>query len=179
MTTCEYPRLSENFSSWCILRFSVGWIGTVVAYLVLVVAAMTTQDPQILHAAWLTMELIGQFAIVPLALISLLTGIIISLGTKWGLFQHYWVLISLALTLFATLVLLQHMQSVSFFAGIAATMSSAADAMLRDGLPGELFHAGVGLLVLLAVQVLNVYKPRGLTPYGWRKRQTQRIVMQQ
>jgi len=26
-----------------------------------------------------------------------------------------------------------------------------------------------GLVVLLVVTVLNVYKPQGLTPYGWRK----------
>lgn len=168
-------RLSSRLRKFVLvvhLTVSVGWIGTVVAYLVLVVAAMTTQEPQTVRAAWLTMELIGQFAIVPLALISLLTGITISLGTKWGLFQHYWVLISLALTLFATLVLLQHMQTVSFFAGISPTISSADFGTLRGGLPGELFHAGVGLLVLLAVQVLNVYKPRGLTPYGWRKQRT-------
>ena len=172
-------RLSSRLRKFVLvvhLTVSVGWIGTVVAYLVLVVAAMTTRESQTLSAVWLTMELIGQFAIVPLALISLLTGIIISLGTKWGLFQHYWVLISLALTLFATLVLLQHMQTVSFFAGIAATMSSADTGSLRNGLSGELFHAGVGLLVLLAIQVLNVYKPHGLTPYGWHQQQARRMV---
>ncbi|MDP2343465.1 MAG: hypothetical protein Q8O67_21075 [Deltaproteobacteria bacterium] len=32
-----------------------------------------------------------------------------------------------------------------------------------------LIHAGGGLIVLLLVQVLGVYKPRGMTPYGWRK----------
>ncbi|MCI0645282.1 MAG: hypothetical protein L0346_10410 [Chloroflexi bacterium] len=45
---------------------------------------------------------------------------------------------------------------------------------LRGGLGGGLFHAGVGLLVLLVIQVLNVYKPPGLTPYGWRKQQEER-----
>jgi hypothetical protein len=160
------------------LSASVGWIGAIMAYLVLVVTAMNTQDAQTLRAAWLAMGWIGQFAIVPLALTSLLTGIVISLGTKWGLFQHYWVLISLALTILAAGVLLQHMQTVTFFANLAATVSSADVNTLRAGLPGELFHAAVGLLVLLTVQVLNVCKPRGLTPYGWRKRQVERVVLQ-
>jgi hypothetical protein len=31
-------------------------------------------------------------------------------------------------------------------------------------------HAAGGLLVLLLPVVLSLYKPRGLTPYGWRKR---------
>jgi hypothetical protein len=27
---------------------------------------------------------------------------------------------------------------------------------------------------LLVVQVLNIYKPQGVTPYGWRKQQEER-----
>jgi len=155
---------------------SVGWIGAVVAYLALVVAAMTSQDAQTLRAAWIAMELTGWFAIVPLSLVSLLTGLVMSLGTKWGLFRHYWVLFSLALTILATVVLLGNMQTVSFFAGKAAETDSADVGGLRGGLGSELLHAGVGLLVLLVIQVLNVYKPRGMTPYGWRKQQEQRMV---
>ena len=74
------------------------------------------------------------------------------------------------LTILATVVLLDHMQTVSFFAGVAAETDSAD----VGGLRGELLHAGVGLLVLLVIQVLNVYKPRGMTPYGWRKQQAER-----
>jgi hypothetical protein len=115
------------------------------------------------------MELIGWYVIVPLALASLLTGFIMSLATPWGLFRHYWVLISLVLTILATVVLLQHMQTVSFFAGIAAETDSADVGGLRGGLRGELLHAGIGLLVLLVIEVLNVYKPQGMTAYGRRK----------
>ena len=159
------------------LTFSIGWIGAVVAFLALVVAAMTSQDAQTLRAAWIAMELTGWFAIVPLALASLLTGLVMSLGTKWGLFRHYWVLFSLVLTIVAAVVLLQHMQTVNFFAGVAAETDSADVGGLRDGLRGELLHAGVGLLVLLVIQVLNMYKPQGMTPYGWRKQHEQQKGM--
>jgi hypothetical protein len=124
------------------------------------------------------MALIGWYILVPLALASLLTGLVMSLGSPWGLFRHYWVLFSFVLTLLATAVLLEHMQTVSFFAGLAAETNRADVGQLRDGLWGELFHAGVGLLVLLVIQVLNVYKPRGLTPYGWRKQHERRPVSQ-
>lgn len=40
---------------------------------------------------------------------------------------------------------------------------------------GDLFHATAGLLVLFAIAALNVYKPRGLTPYGWRRQQAEQI----
>jgi hypothetical protein len=160
------------------LTFSVGWIGAVVAFLALVVTAMTSHETQTLNAAWIAMELTGWFAIVPLALASLLTGLVMALGTNWGLFRHYWVLISLVLTIFATLVLLGNMQTVSLLAGIAAEASSADVGRLRAGLQSELLHAGVGLLMLLVIQVLNVYKPRGMTPYGRRKLREQRAVPQ-
>jgi len=154
------------------LTLSVGWIGAALAYLALVLAAMTTQEAQTLRAAWIAMDLIGWYVIVPLALTSLATGLVMSLGTPWGLFRHYWVLFSLGLTTLATVVLLEHMQSVTVYADLAAKTPSAA----TGELPVELVHAGLGLLVLLAVQVMNVYKPRGLTPYGLRKQQEQRAT---
>jgi hypothetical protein len=157
------------------LTFSVGWIGAVVAYLGLGVAARTSQEVQTVRAAWIAMELTGWYIIVPLALASLLTGLIMSLGTKWGLFRHYWVIFSLVLTIFATIILLLHMPSVSFLADVAAEADSAD----LGRLGGDLLHPGVGLLVLLVIQALNVYKPRGLTPYGWRKQQEERRKQQE
>ena len=156
------------------LTSSVGWIGAVVAYLALGVSAVTSQDTQTVRAAWIAMELAGWCAIVPLALAALLTGLVMSLGTPWGLFRHYWVLITLVLTLLATVVLLVHMPTVSFLAGVARE----ADGAHLGGLGGDIEHPGGGLLVLLVITVLNVYKPRGMTRYGWRKQNEQRRALQ-
>jgi hypothetical protein len=156
------------------LTSSLGWIGAVVAYLALGVAAVTSQDAQTVRAAWIAMELTGWFVIVPLALAALLTGIVMSLGTPWGLFRHYWVLITFVLTIFSTVILLLHMPTVSALADAARE----ADGAHLGGHGGDLFHAGAGLLVLLVITVLNVYKPRGLTRYGWRKQREQRTASQ-
>lgn len=146
---------------------SVGWIGAVITYLVSGLSAVTSHDPQTVRAAWIVMELTGWSAIVPLAIGSLLTGLIVSLGTSWGLFRYYWVLISFVLTVFCTAVLLLHMPTVSARAAVAR----AADGTALFRMGGDLFHPGIGLLVLLTITVLNVYKPRGLTLYGWRQQQ--------
>ncbi len=156
------------------LTFSVGWIGAVVAYLALGVSAVTSQDAQTVRAAWIAMELTGWFVIVPLALAALLTGLVMSLGTPWGLFRYYWVLVSLALTVLSTAVLLLHMPTVSALADVARE----ADGADLGRLGGDLFHAGGGLLVLLVITVLNVYKPRGMTRYGRRKQQEERAPSQ-
>lgn len=147
------------------LTLSVGWIGAVVAYLVLGISAGTSRDVETVRAAWIAMELTGWYAIVPLALAALVTGVVISLGTPWGLFRHYWVVISFALTVFANVILLLHMPSVSARAAVVRT----ADPGVLGTLGGDLFHPSAGLLVLGVITMLNIYKPRGLTPYGRRK----------
>ena len=88
------------------LSVSVGWIGAVVAYLALDVTVATSRDPRMLRAAWAAMGLVASWAIVPLAFAAILTGLVMSLGTKWGLIRYWWVIISLVLTVVATLVLL-------------------------------------------------------------------------
>lgn len=151
------------------LTFSVGWIGAVVAYLVLGVAAVASDDPTTIRGAWVAMEMTGWYVIVPLALASLLTGLLMALGTRWGLFRHYWVLFSLALTVIATVVLLLHMPTVSSTADIARR----AEGPQLETLGGDLGHPAIGLGVLLVIQVLNVYKPRGMTRHGQRTQQRQ------
>jgi len=147
------------------LTFSVGWIGAAAGYIGLGVAAVRSQDDVIVRAAWTAMELTGWFVIVPLAVLSLLTGVVMAIGTKWGLLRHYWVVISFVLTTFSVVILVLHMPSVSATAELAQTAEGAA----LEALGGDLGHPAIGLAILLVVQVLNVYKPRGMTRYGWRK----------
>jgi hypothetical protein len=147
---------------------SVGWLGAVIAYLALDVTAVISQDVQLTRSMYLAMEVTVRYAIVPLALVSVLIGIINALGTTWGLFRHYWVLVKLVLTLAATTVLLIETSVVSRLAEAAASAGDPRE------LPGTLGHSIGGLVVLLLALVLSVYKPRGLTRYGWRKQQKQR-----
>ena len=149
------------------LTVSVGWIGSVAAYVALDVATATKGNAQTLRTAYLGMDLIARSVIVPLALASLVTGLVISLGTKWGLFRHYWVLISLMLTTFATVVLLIETRTIRYFAEIAADPTTTIDEL--EGLGSTLGHSVGATLVLLVILVLNVYKPQGMTRYGWRK----------
>src|SRR6266545_906225 len=86
------------------LACSVGWIGAVMGYLALGLFAVNSQDSQSIRAAWIAMDVTGWWAIVPLAVASLLTGLVMSLGTPWGMFRHYWVLVSLVLTIFCTVI---------------------------------------------------------------------------
>ena len=154
---------------------SVGWLGAVACFLALAIAGLTSADGQLVRSIYLAMELTGWLVIVPLSVASLLTGLVQSLGTTWGLFRHYWVLMKLLINILATILLLVHMQPTSRIAGVAAEapLSSATLRGLRTQL---VVDAGAALLALLVATTLSVYKPRGITPYGWRKQREQRTA---
>jgi hypothetical protein len=154
---------------------SVGWLGATVVFLGLAVAGLTVENEDKVRAAYLAMELTVWSVLVPLALASLLTGVVQSLGTTWGLFRHYWVLAKLLITIVATVVLLMYTQTIDYIGGVAAENGDLDE--LRD--PSPLLHSAVAMLLLLTTTVLAVYKPRGLTRYGWRKQEELRPLPHQ
>ena len=158
------------------VAFSVGWLGSVAVVLALAVTGMTSDDAQTVRAAYLAMDVTALFVLVPLAVASLLTGIVQSLGTKWGSFRHYWVLIKLVITVFATIVLGLYTQTLGALADMAAELPPSGGDLAALQTPSPLVHAGAGLLLLLTAIVLAVYKPRGMTGYGRRKQERQRAA---
>jgi len=154
---------------------SVGWLGAVAAFLALAVLGMEGRETESVRAAFWAMEATARWVIVPLAVGSLLTGILQSMATPWGLLRHYWVVVKLLLTVFATVVLLAKVPLIYAAAGLAAE-DRQPSAELRAAGAELLVHSAGGVLVLLATVALSVYKPRGLTPYGRRERSRGHMV---
>jgi hypothetical protein len=150
---------------------SVSWIGAAVAFLALAIIGFTSDDEVKVRGAYLLMAPAAWFVLVPLAHAALLSGIVLSLGTTWGLFRHYWVVLKLGITVFATVILLVYMGTFRQMAGVAAdpVLNLAA---VRNASP--IVHAILALILLLAATVMGIYKPFGLTAYGKRKRDEQR-----
>lgn len=154
------------------ITFSVGWLGAVAVFLAHAIAGLISQDAQIVRAAYLAMGLSVWLVIVPSNIGALLTGLVQSLGTHWGLFKHYWILVKFLLTIAATILLLVHTQPISYIASVASErlLSNTELQGLRIQLVAD---AGAAFLVLLATTTISVYKPWGLTAYGLRKQQEQ------
>ena len=147
---------------------SVGSLGAVAVFLALAVVGLSSQEVQVVRAAYLAMDVTARFVIVPLLFASLVIGLVQALGTSWGLVRHYWVLTKLLLTVLTIVVLLLQMEGISSMAGAAAeTALSASD--FRDVRISLRTHAAAGLVALLVLVVLSIYKPRGMTRHGWRK----------
>lgn len=155
------------------ITVTVGWLGAVAAFLALAIVGLTNQDAQLARSAYRSMDLITRYVIVPLSLVPLiLTGPILSLGTPWGLFRHYWIIVKLVINFLSTAILLIHLQPIRYMARLAAegTISNG-----NRGLQIQLVvAAAAGLVALLVATGLAVYKPRGMTAYGWRKQYLER-----
>jgi hypothetical protein len=141
---------------------SVGWLGAVAAFLVLSIAGLISQDAETVRGAYIAMNLIGEFIIVPLSLAALATGLIQALGIEWGLFRYYWVLVKFVLTIGATILLLLH--QFTAVAEAAKLVSTAAGGTLPSvgRLSVQLVaDASLAILVLLVATMLSVFKPWG------------------
>jgi hypothetical protein len=150
---------------------SVGWLGAVAAFLALAISGLAGDDPARVRGAYAAMEVVAWQVILPLALAALLTGLVQSLGTEWGLLRHHWVVAKLLITVVSTLLLLLHLQPVSHLARLAAV----------GAIPGEsgrlqlqmVVDSALAAVAILAALLLSVLKPRGMTRWGrrWRARQ--------
>lgn len=147
------------------VTFSVGWLGAVVAYLIVAIAGLTSLDPQLVKGSYVTMQLMAWFVIVPFAIAALVSGLVQSLGTEWGLFRHYWILVKFVLTTLGTVILLLHAPRVSAMAVRAAESALASGDHSQQRL-ALVIHAAGGLAILLAATVLSIFKPWAKTAHG-------------
>jgi hypothetical protein len=150
----------RTFTFTAHITSSVGWLGAVIAFLALAVIGLTSPDEATVRGAYLVMAPAAWLVLVPLAHASLLSGIAISLGTPWGLFRHYWVVLKLLITAFSTVILMIYLGTFRQMAGVAA------DPVVELGLvrnPSPVVHAILALTLLLIATLLGIYKPFGMT----------------
>jgi uncharacterized membrane protein len=141
---------------------SVGWMGAVAAFLTLALTGLNGQDAERVRAAYLAMEPITWYIIVPLSFASLLTGLALAVGTRWGLLRHFWIIIKLLINVLSIVLLLLHTGMIHEVASAAAkTNFSVGD--LRGSRVHLVTASSAALAALLFATMLSVFKPRGMT----------------
>ena len=148
---------------------SVGWIGAILASLVLGVVGVASDDRHVVVAVYLVLEPLGWYVLIPFSVAALATGLIQSLGTSWGLLRHYWVVVKLLMNLFATAVLLLYMRTLTVLADTAWRLDTTGGDLDELRSPSPAVHAAGAIGLLTVALVLSLYKPRGLTAYGYRR----------
>ncbi len=142
---------------------SVGLIGAVAAFLTLAILGATTTTPALAQASYVAMAAITWLVILPIALAALLIGIVQSLGTAWGLFLHYWVILKLVLTILSVLVLAVQLATIN---ALSAAALSGTLAGTEGGQHAMILHSTGGVVVLILIALLSIYKPHGTTSKG-------------
>lgn len=140
------------------------------AFLALAIAGLAVESGRVANASYVAMDLVARLIIVPLVAAALLSGLIQSLGTSWGLFRHWWVVAKLAVTVLVAVVLLLQLPGIARLAEAALAADTLGDEFRRLRW-SPVVHAAGGLAVLFVPLVLSIYKPQGMTRYGWRKSQ--------
>lgn len=157
------PRGLRRFMLSAHVVTSVGWLGAVAVFLGLAIIGLSGEMAT-LRAVYVVLEPAAWAVLVPLAVGSLLSGLVVSLGSAWGLFRHYWVIFKLVINVVALAVLLLYTRTLSFLADAVATGDTPRTTTV-------VLHSALAMVLLLTATGLAVYKPRGLTRHGWRVRQ--------
>jgi hypothetical protein len=147
----------------------IGWMGVDIALLVLLITARTTNDAALVVSGFNAIGMIVPIAVPPLSLSILGTGIILGLGTRWGLVRYWWVLVKLLLSLVMTvLVFVSLIPAVSNMTVLSATTISADAVRASLGtLPTMLlFPPIVSFLMLGVAAILSIFKPWHRTPWS-------------
>jgi hypothetical protein len=165
------PPLARKIALVVHVACSVGWLGAVVAFFALAAVGLLrgaqVDSAHVVRGAYVACSVITWWVIVPLAFASLASGVVQALGTTWGLFRHWWVVIKLVLTVGATALLMLHTQPIDAVAD-AAAQAPLAPLALHDMRVQLLVDAGAAIVVLLVNTALSIIKPRGMTRYGRR-----------
>lgn len=142
---------------------SVGWLGISLCLLTLAIAGARDPDAWA-EPAYTAMNLFADWLLLPVALLSLTTGLVLSLGTTWGLARHRWVWAKFWLTLVAA--------GLTVFSFKPGADEAAALVAAGEPVPGTdlLIPPAVSLALYAFLTAISVLKPWGLTRRGRRLR---------
>ncbi|TQS45732.1 DUF2269 domain-containing protein [Cryptosporangium phraense] len=147
---------------------SVGWLGADAVLLVLGIAGLTgaAGGPA---GVYPVAGLIGTVLIAPLTVAALVTGVVSSVGTKWGLLRYWWVAVKLGVT-----VLMNGLVLFLLTPGLREAARLGGDLEFRDAL-SLVIAPSVACVLLLFMTVLSVVKPWGRTARGRAVRPVRRV----
>jgi hypothetical protein len=157
-TSAGFRRRTRNVVLTIHIVVSVGLLGDSAGFLAVAIRRALSDDPAFVDASH---NLLGTFALffgIPLSFLTLLTGIALGLGTRWGVLRYPWVIAKLVLIVTVIVV------------GATILRPVLAD----DGNPSStplIIGAAYDVAALSVATALGVFKPGRA-----RRRSTQRTL---
>jgi hypothetical protein len=147
----------------------IGWMGVDVALFVLLMNARTSENAAVVASGFNAIAMIVPATVPALSLGMLATGLLLGLGTRWGLVRYWWVLVKLVLALIMVVLVF-----TSLLPGIGELAVLSAAGVSADALRASLgplptmllFPPVVSFSMLGAAAALSIFKPWNRTPWS-------------
>jgi hypothetical protein len=161
-------KLKGNPRKWLLtfhLLFSAIMLGEAVAFLIMGITAASTSDEGMLKACYTMMHILAKTPVKASTIGALVTGILLSLLTQWGLFKYYWIIAKEALTVLSIVL---GPFGMYFWTLKAVTLTSVEG---LDALHDSAFIVNnnqllIGIILqiisIAAMFIISVFKPWGL-----------------
>ncbi|WLD91676.1 hypothetical protein [Alkalihalobacillus sp. AL-G] len=140
--------------------FAAIMLGNMVTFLILSITAAATENPGVAEACYQAMNVLSGTSVVASTIGATVTGIFLSVFTKWGLFNYYWIIAKEGLTLLAIGLNLWAMHAWTLEAiSLTSTTDNSLDIFV---IQSKLF---IGIIIqilsLVIMYVISVFKPWG------------------
>ena len=169
ITTFRFPPAARKSLLVLHAVCGIGWMGVDIALLVLLLTARNSSDAALVASAFNAVRMIVPVAVPPLSVGILVTGLLLGLGTPWGLLRYWWVLVKLVLSLLMTVLVFTSLVPGVTSMAVLSTSGTSADAV-RAGLGTLptmlLFPPVVSFLMLGVAAILSIFKPWHRTPWS-------------
>jgi hypothetical protein len=146
------------------LLFSGLMLGEAFVFLILSITAASTNDAGVLQACYTSMHVLAKTAVRYSVIFAIITGILLSVRTHWGLFKFYWIIAKEGLTLLS--VALGPIGMYVWTLKAVKLTSAEGLSVLQD--PAFIVNRGelwtgiiLQILSLSAILVISVFKPWG------------------
>lgn len=81
------------------ILFSAIMFGNMVTFLILSITVATTENMELVESCYQIMHVLSQTSVKASTIGATLTGVLLSVFTKWGLFTYYWIIVKQGITL--------------------------------------------------------------------------------
>ena len=145
--------------------FSAGtWVGAALCMMLVQFLSRSPDDGGALYGFNMAVKLIDDFIIIPAAMGTLITGLLISLLTNWGFFKHAWVgfkwVVTVGAIIFGTFWLGPWVNGMTALADSLRLAALTNEAYLHARLMNTVFGS-MQASILAATIFVSVFRPWG------------------
>lgn len=147
------------------LLFSAIMLGVAFVFLILSITAATTDDVDVLKACYSIMHVLAKTSVRASTIGTVVTGILLSILTQWGLFKFYWIIVKEGLTLLS-IVLGPIAMFFLTLKAVTLTTNVGLNVLLDPVFTVNKWQLWIGIILqivsLVSMFVISVFKPWGL-----------------